>query len=89
MPFLWSLCDRLLRPLEDVRITVLTALRGLHTLEDYYQRALKGPYGLQTHADRLNDPEMTYVALTRPSLLLKVFGSAATIARLKAGPMQP
>ena len=53
-------------------------------------RRFKGmdrPVVLVIDADRLNDPELTYVALTRPSLLLKVFGSAATIARLKAGPI--
>lgn len=52
-------------------------------------RRFKGmdrPVVLVIDADTLIDPELTYVALTRPSLLLKVFGSAATLARLRAGP---
>jgi hypothetical protein len=52
-------------------------------------RRFKGmdrPVVLIIDADQLTDPEITYVALTRPSLLLKVFGSAATLARLRAGP---
>ena len=52
-------------------------------------RRFKGmdrPVVLIIDADKLVDPELTYVALTRPSLLLKVFGSAATLARLRAGP---
>jgi superfamily I DNA and RNA helicase len=51
-------------------------------------RRFKGmdrPVVLVIDADLLVDPELTYVALTRPSLLLKVFGSAATLARLRAG----
>ena len=51
-------------------------------------RRFKGmdrPVVLVIDADLLVDPEVTYVALTRPSLLLKVFGSAATLTRLRAG----
>ena len=51
-------------------------------------RRFKGmdrPVVLVIDADLLVDPELTYVALTRPSLLLKVFGSAATLTRLRAG----
>ena len=51
-------------------------------------RRFKGmdrPVVLIIDADKLLDPELTYVALTRPSLLLKVFGSAASLARLRTG----
>ena len=51
-------------------------------------RRFKGmdrPVVLVIDADKLVDPELTYVALTRPTLLLKVFGSAASLARLRAG----
>lgn len=53
-------------------------------------RRFKGmdrPVVLIIDADLLIDPEITYVALTRPSLLLKVFGSTATLTRLQAGAM--
>jgi len=45
------------------------------------------PVVLIIDADQLVDPELTYVALTPPSLLLNVFGGAATLARLCAGPV--
>jgi superfamily I DNA and RNA helicase len=52
-------------------------------------RRFKGmdrPVVLIIDVDKLVDAELTYVALTRPPLLLKVFGSAAALARLRAGP---
>mgnify|MGYP003113650198 CR=1 FL=1 len=51
-------------------------------------RRFKGmdrPVVLIIEADRLVDAELTYVALTRPSLLLYVFGGAVAVERLRAG----
>jgi hypothetical protein len=52
-------------------------------------RRFKGmdrPIVLLIDADDLVDPELAYVALTRPSILLKVFGSQAALDRLRTGP---
>jgi len=48
-------------------------------------KGLDRPVVLLVDADRLQDPELIYVALTRPSLLLYVFGDARTLQRLQEG----
>ncbi len=47
---------------------------------------LDRPVALPTDVEELTDPEMAYVALTRPSVLLMVFGTQGAVGRIRVGP---
>jgi hypothetical protein len=48
-------------------------------------KGLDRPVVIIVDADQLTDPELTYVALSRPSVLLYVFGPAADLDRIRGG----
>jgi superfamily I DNA/RNA helicase len=50
-------------------------------------KGLDRPVVLLTDIEELTEPELIYVALTRPTVLLLIFGSQVTLERIKSGPV--
>jgi hypothetical protein len=50
-------------------------------------KGLDRPVVLLIDVEELTEPELVYVALTRPSVLLMVFGTQAAVDRIKVGPV--
>lgn len=50
-------------------------------------KGLDRPVVLLADVEKLTEPELVYVALTRPTVLLMVFGTQAAVDRIKVGPI--